>query len=170
MKTTISKSKCYRINGLSYIPIEGFPQYAINHTGKIAHIIHGEVEQHENVSGHLVVNLHRDGGVHPRLVHRLILEHFEPSWEPETWREHLDGDKTNNHICNLSHVKIPLNDDLWESSTTRRGFKLSPSGETCRTVLEASELTGISATDIAKQAASYRSFVLGNVRFTSLFA
>ena len=170
MHTPVSETKCYRINGLSYLPIEGFPDYIINHTGKIFHLSRGEVASHTNQTGYLVVYLHRDGGVHPRLIHRLILKHFDPTWDPETLSVHLDGDKDNNHIRNLSRRSIPFNRAKNERSSTRIGFKVDPTGEIYGTMVEAAAKTGVSMYDISSKAGRYRSFVLGNLRFTALFA
>lgn len=170
MHTPNHETKCYRINGLSYIPIDKFPNYVINHTGKIFRLTHGEVVPHESKSGYLVVNLHRDGSVHPRLIHRLILNHFDPSWNPETLNVHLDGDKHNNHIRNLSRRKIPLNKAKNEHLAARVGFKVDPTGKVYKSIRAAARETGVTASNISKNSEQYRSFVLNDIRFTQLFA
>jgi hypothetical protein len=65
--------------------------------------------------GYLQFHLSRNDGSggqeDPRLVHRLVMEHFgpDPPSEEHTFVNHIDGDKTNNRVDNLEWVTPTLN-------------------------------------------------------------
>jgi len=65
--------------------------------------------------GYLQFHLSRNDGSggqeDPRLIHRLVIEHFgpEPSSEEYTLVNHIDGDKTNNRVDNLEWATPTLN-------------------------------------------------------------
>lgn len=163
-------SRFYMIDDQPYRGIDGFPHYAINHTGKIVHLTKGEVKTRQNASGYSVVSLLRDGINHPRLVHILILKHFDPSYDVETRYVHMDGDKSNNHILNLSRHFVPYNTEAGESYETRTGIKVHHTGLVYPNVKKAALETGAPKTRMFKYAHRYRSFVLSDMRFTLLFA
>lgn len=163
-------SRFYMIDDQPYRGIEGFPHYAINHTGKIVHLSKGEVKTRQNASGHSVVSLLRDGTNHSRLVHILIVKHFDPSFDVETRYTHLDGDKSNNHILNLSRYSVPFNAEAGESHETRTGVRVHPTGVVYPSLKKAAAATGAPRTRLFQMAHHHRSFVLNDIRFTQLFA
>ena len=163
-------SRFYMIDNQPYRGIDGFPHYAINHTGKIVHLTKGEVKPRKNASGYSVVSLLRDGINHPRLVHILILKHFDPSYDVETRYVHMDGDKSNNHILNLSHYSVPFNAEAGECFETRKGVKVHHTGVVYPSLKQAALATGAARTRLFAIAHHYRSFVIDDIRFTQLFA
>ena len=163
-------SRFYMIDNQPYRGIDGFPHYAINHTGKIVHLTKGEVKTRQNASGYSVVSLLRDGINHPRLVHILILKHFDPSYDVEIQYRHLDGDKSNNHILNLSRYSVPFNAEAGECFETRAGVQVHPTGVVYPSLKKAAVATGAPRTRLFQMAHHHRSFVLNDIRFTQLFA
>lgn len=66
----------------------------------------------DNGRGYLFVHLNDgNGNKKGALVHRLVMNHFgpEPPSDERTWVNHIDGDKTNNHIDNLEWVSPAMN-------------------------------------------------------------
>ena len=64
---------------------------------------HGERILHDcdNGNGYRIVNLKRDGKQDMRTVHRLVMTAFVPNDNECSDINHIDGDKTNNHLDNL---------------------------------------------------------------------
>lgn len=66
----------------------------------------------DNGRGYLLVQLNdADGNNKGALVHRLVMDHFgpDPPSDEHRWVNHIDGDKTNNHIRNLEWVTPAMN-------------------------------------------------------------
>lgn len=59
---------------------------------------------YDNGNVYLKLMLWRGGKIDNRLVHRLVAEHFLDDWSPTLQVDHIDGDKTNNHVSNLRMV------------------------------------------------------------------
>jgi len=65
-----------------------------------------------NGQGYLIAQLNDgDGSTKDALVHRLVMKHFgtEPPSDDHIWVNHIDGDKTNNHVNNLEWVTPAIN-------------------------------------------------------------
>lgn len=54
--------------------------------------------------GYLTVDLCKDGKVKTTLVHRIVADAFLPEEEGKKTINHIDGDKTNNEVCNLERA------------------------------------------------------------------
>lgn len=66
----------------------------------------------DNGRGYLLVQFNDgDGNRKGVLVHRLVMKHFgpDPPSSEHRWVNHIDGDKTNNHIRNLEWVTPAMN-------------------------------------------------------------
>ena len=63
-----------------------------------------EMKQRMDHRGYLRILLRKDGKVCGHKVHRLVLEHFAPMVSGKHMVNHIDGNKTNNHISNLEWV------------------------------------------------------------------
>jgi hypothetical protein len=63
------------------------------------------MKQQDNGNGYLFVPLCKDGAVHQKYIHTLVLEHFgPPKPSPRHECNHKDGDKSVNDIGNLEWV------------------------------------------------------------------
>lgn len=61
------------------------------------------------VKGYHIVNLHKDGVMRQFRLHRLIAEAFIPNPQNLGIVNHLDGNKTNNHMSNLEWCTVERN-------------------------------------------------------------
>jgi hypothetical protein len=90
-------------------PIEGFENYAVSDHGRIMRLTPGpmtapgnfKVIQRNKKTGYCHVKVSGSLGKRSMSLHRLVAEAFLPN--PEGYKEvdHIDRDKTNNHIDNL---------------------------------------------------------------------
>lgn len=55
----------------------------------------------EDKDGYLTVNFYTEKGNRPKKIHRLVAESFIPNKDHHKEVNHIDGDKTNNHVSNL---------------------------------------------------------------------
>lgn len=78
-------------------PIEGYPNYYVSNTGKVKHW-NKELIPYSNGCGYLVL---RVGGKYFS-VHRLVADTFIPNPENLPCVHHIDHNKTNNVVTNLS--------------------------------------------------------------------
>lgn len=88
-------------------PVVRFPGYEVSDKGSVRSFKSRKVKilkPGKDSNGYPVVGLYKDGKRHWLLIHRLVAEAFleKPGCDYET--NHLDGDKTNNHVDNLDWV------------------------------------------------------------------
>ena len=91
--------------------IDGFPNHVITTDGRIIVLsyedLNGrvrktkEVKQHLNNDGYPSVKITHKGNKRTTRVHRLVAETFIPNPKNSETVNHIDGDKTNNHVSNL---------------------------------------------------------------------
>lgn len=65
--------------------------------------------QHRKRNGYYTVDLSKDGKVKTHTVHSLVADAFLPPDEARKCINHIDGDKTNNNVCNLERVTYSEN-------------------------------------------------------------
>lgn len=91
--------------------IEGFPNHVITTDGRIIVLsyedLNGrirktkELKQHLDNDGYPTVKITHKGKKRITKVHRLVAETFIPNPSNSETVNHIDGDKTNNHVSNL---------------------------------------------------------------------
>lgn len=166
-----TEDKFFMCGGRSYKRINKFPMYGINHTGRVVHSKTGELlKTSKSQAGHLIVKLHKDSVVHNKLLHQLIVEHFDPTWDPTVHYIHQDGNKNNNHILNLTHEPIPLDAEKGEFHRAIEGVGVGFKGKVYPNYRQASKQIGLSQALPNHLIRTYKSFVYRGVRFTSIFA
>ena len=87
-----------------YLPIEGFPDYLITSQGRVLSLKYGkmrELKPRIDRDGYLDVLLYKNGKQYRISIHRLVAQAFIPKPENKSEVNHIDEDKTNNHVSNL---------------------------------------------------------------------
>lgn len=91
-----------------WTPIKGYEGlYEVSTHGRVRSLDYLHTGQTKVLSlckdrgGYLFVNLHKKGKRKSYLVHRLVAEAFLTNWFDDIEVNHIDEDKTNNHIDNL---------------------------------------------------------------------
>jgi hypothetical protein len=94
--------------------IKDYPNYLVSNTGKVKCLSYGKAKKEADLkltkdkSGHLVCNLTNSLDRKTYRADIIVLETFSPIEHPEIELEqepfHIDGDKVNNHVSNLSWI------------------------------------------------------------------
>lgn len=130
-----------------WLPVAGFPNYEVSSYGLVMNAKTGKVlKQQKNDNGYMVIDLCRDGVRYPNKVHRLVARAFLP--QPEAFLDvnHIDGDKTYNHIDNLEwatrteNMKHALDNGLYEPG--RKPVIILETGQTFDSVANCARALG----------------------------
>ena len=92
------------LEGLLIKDIKGYEGlYAVSSCGKVWSYSNNKflMPRHQRKTGYDKVHLGKDGKIRDFLVHRLVAEAFIPNPENKPQVNHLDENKTNNHVENL---------------------------------------------------------------------
>jgi len=110
--------------------VKDFPNYLIYPDGRVwskNERSNGFLKQQIN-NQYFVVNLHKEGKIKQKRIHRLIAEHYIPNPDNNPFVDHKNRDKKDNRIENLRWVTTRennLNIGMKRNNTT--GFKwISP--------------------------------------------
>jgi hypothetical protein len=93
------------IKELEHLPIEGFPSYLITPCAKVYSKKSSRyLTTYKADKGYIRVSICRNGVPYTKILHRLVANTFIEN--PENKREvnHIDGNKSNNHVSNLEWV------------------------------------------------------------------
>ncbi len=86
-----------------WLPIDNFPGYEVSNDGLVRNASNLYVlGLYDNGRGYLQVVMRKEGRNTARAVHRLVANAFHGEEPRDHVPVHLDEDKTNNHIDNLS--------------------------------------------------------------------
>jgi hypothetical protein len=108
-------------------PVVGFEGlYEVSDQGRVRNK-HGQVLRHNKItSGYVAAHLYRGGQRHIRTVHRLVLEAFVALRPQGMECRHIDNDKTNNRLGNLSWASHTDNEaDKLRFGTRLRGERIA---------------------------------------------
>lgn len=105
--------------------IINYPNYLIYDDGRVyskkRNIF---LKQILKTNGYYCVNLYLNSKRYQKYIHRLLAEHYLPLVEGKELVDHIDRDKTNNHISNLRWCNISENNtniDIQKNNIT--GYK-----------------------------------------------
>lgn len=124
--------------------IPGFPDYSITKDGKVFSFKYREkkrLRECQDKKGYFKVDLRIAGKGHTRAVHRLVLETFVGPCPLEQEARHLNGNRTDNRLENLSWGTREENaEDKVRHGTATRGEKNGNSKLTIEQVCKIREL------------------------------
>lgn len=96
-----------------WININGYDgDYQISNYGQVKSFKRGTekiLSPGINNDGYLKIGLSKNGKTKFHNIHRLVAEHFVPGYQEGMVVNHIDEDKTNNHVSNLEWVTIKQN-------------------------------------------------------------
>lgn len=99
-----------------YSSIKDFPNYLVTSHGRVLSLKdnHGkdrikELKGSKNNGGYFLVSLHSDTNKTSAFIHRLVAQAFIPNPNNKTQVNHIDENKTNNHVSNLEWVTAKEN-------------------------------------------------------------
>lgn len=93
--------KHFEYEGAFYSVLRQNERYGVSIDGVVVHRSKGRVEPSESPSGYLYVTLNKRGRNQKFFVHRLVLEYYTVTYDPEFLYVHKDENKRNNHLDNL---------------------------------------------------------------------
>lgn len=155
--------------------IAGYDKYQVSNYGNVRSLDYNrtgrikELKPYFTHDGYLMITLCKEGKRSKKRLHRLVAEAFleNPDNKPEV--NHIDGDKTNNHIFNLEYVTCKENiNHAWNNGlceqireSSRQSVKIAQESRKksvkCITtdmiydsVVEAERQTGVARQNIAK--------------------
>lgn len=84
-----------------WLIIEGFDNYLISSMGRIKNDSGAILMPHLNPNGYLTVRLYKNGKHYSKYIHRLVAETFLINNQTDLQVNHINGNKTDNRVCNL---------------------------------------------------------------------
>lgn len=142
-----------------WLPIPEFEGYLISNLGRVFSKKTNRMRRPwNNGKGYLQVKLHKSEGVYYKYVHRLVLEAFCPPLDNTLEANHINGDKGDNRLVNLSWVTSSENKrHSIYSLKNAHGIKPKPVGQFTRegqliaeyrSAWEAERVTGVHQSSI----------------------
>jgi hypothetical protein len=84
-----------------FVPIRDYPNYQISNFGRVKNGS-GQILKHfSDKDGYLRLKIYNEDGGKNFKLHRLVSLHFIPNPNNKPYVDHIDHNKTNNHISNL---------------------------------------------------------------------
>lgn len=103
---------------MSWKAITDYPNYEVSDAGEVRNVITGKMlKTGLNTGGYRKVNLFPGSKTH--MVHRLVALHHIENPENKPCVDHIDRDKTNNHVSNLRWTTYSENGLNTDYRTTR---------------------------------------------------
>ena len=85
-----------------YVNVNDFPNYQISNFGNVKNLFTRRIlKPRVNTNGYFSVSLSKDGDVSNRRVHQLVADAFIENPDNKKCVDHIDRNRTNNHISNL---------------------------------------------------------------------
>ena len=88
-----------------FVPIKEYPNYSINEKGEVKSIYVSKMLKPRTAGrGYFCYQLRNENGVKNEYIHRLVAKTFIPNPNNLPQVDHIDGDRSNNHVSNLRWV------------------------------------------------------------------
>jgi hypothetical protein len=138
-----------------WVDIQGFEQYQVSTLGRVKSkakhfmnekILTGTIDP----NGYIRVGLRKDNKPYNRVVHRLVMENFNPTDDMSKEVDHINRDRQDNRLCNLRWVTRKENS---QNRVYKRKDKIMCVDENYKwyqSYREASEMTGVSTNTIKR--------------------
>lgn len=88
-----------------FVKIKDYPNYSINENGEVKSIYVSKILKPRNAGrGYFCYQLRNKNGIKNEYIHRLVAKTFIPNPNNLPQVDHIDGNKSNNHVSNLRWV------------------------------------------------------------------
>lgn len=88
-----------------FIKLKKYPNYSINEKGEMKSVFVSKLlKPRKSKNGYFTYQIHQDGIIKNEYIHRLVAETFIPNPNNFPQVDHIDGNKSNNHVSNLRWV------------------------------------------------------------------
>ena len=88
-----------------FVQIKDYPNYFINENGELkSDFVSKILKPRKSKNGYFTYNLRKDGKAKNEYIHRLVAKAFIPNPNNLPQVDHIDGNKSNNHVSNLRWV------------------------------------------------------------------
>ena len=88
-----------------FVPIKEYPNYSINEHGEVKSIyVSKMLKPRTSGRGYFCYQLRNENGVKNEYIHRLVAKTFIPNPNNLPQVDHIDGNRSNNHVSNLRWV------------------------------------------------------------------
>lgn len=114
--------KHFEYEGSVYTELKQNDRYGVSVDGVVVHRANGRVMPTESPSGYLFVTLNKNGRNQKLFVHRLVLEYFTDTYDPEFLYIHKDKNMKNNHVDNLEVARSQITN--WRKKVSERGMHI----------------------------------------------
>lgn len=147
---------------MEFTQIPGYHNYLLSKEGLVFSIKKGIIlSARYTTKGYLQVDLHTDKNKKTFYIHRLVAESFIPNPENKPQVNHLDGNKSNNNVCNLDWATAKENSIHAINNGLHAVVKYIPNfkpkeienyitGEKFKSIKEAANAIGITAAHLSK--------------------
>jgi hypothetical protein len=106
----------------TYANITSYPNYQVSTFGNVKNIKTQRIlKPGSSTGGYLMVNLRDDGEKSTKKIHKLVANAFLENPENKKCVDHVDRNKTNNHLSNLrraTHVENQQNASMKSNNTS----------------------------------------------------
>lgn len=117
-------------------PVCGYEElYAVSTEGRVKRVVGFQckkdrlLKDHDNGSGYRFVHLSKDSKVKQYYVHRLVALAFIDNEQSKEEVNHIDGDRSNNRLCNLEWVTRSENHYHRYNYLKQKGVNLGKTGK-----------------------------------------
>ena len=141
---------------IRWLVIEDFPNYEVNNYGEVRNRKTGRIlKQQINEKGYHTVTLYKDYIPYNQRVHRLVANAFYDGDHDGLDVNHIDGNKSNNHLSNLEictrkHNIIHAFSTGLKQPSRRKKVRVVETGEVYESIRACGRALGLDQTSITQ--------------------